>query len=262
MTTVLLALFSLVAPVTAGAEELRLIAHRGGVVDSQRIENHLPAIEEAVRRGYWMLEVDVQESADGRLVVHHDDNFQRYYGDRRRVTDLSWSEIERLRSTPGNSRPLEFSEYAAACKGRIRLMLDVKGAHDAKFFETLERCLRENDLLATAMVIGTGQSKDWFRGKARLGANRRELQTAIDRREDVADRYFLFEHGTDLDAETVELARQQGVAVVASVNTFHYLTGRHEARAAADIERLKKLGVTHFQIDSVYEAACTGSPSR
>lgn len=242
-----------------GDDDLRLIAHRGGVVDEQHIENNLPAIAEAIRRGYWMLEVDIQESADGHLVVHHDNNFQRYYGDRRPVTELNWAEIEQLRAKPGDLRPLEFSEYAAACRGRIYVMLDVKGEHDEEFFDALEKSLRDNDLLATAFVIGTRQSKDRFRDKAKIGANRRELQAAIDRGEDVSKRYFLFEHGRTLDEQTLELARRHGVAVVPSINTFHYLAGKHEELAAADIKRLKTLGVTHFQIDSVYEAACIAS---
>jgi hypothetical protein len=47
------------------AEVIKLIAHRGGVVDKQRAENNLPAIQEAIHRGYWMLEVDIRESKEG-----------------------------------------------------------------------------------------------------------------------------------------------------------------------------------------------------
>src|ERR1035437_6914016 len=46
-----------------GAEEpIRLIAHRGGLVDQHHPENSVSSAEEAIRRGYWMLEMDLQES--------------------------------------------------------------------------------------------------------------------------------------------------------------------------------------------------------
>ncbi len=70
-------------------------------------------------------------------------------------------------------------------------------------------------------------------------------------------RYFLFAHAAQIDADVVALCRKHGVAVVPSINTFHYLTGSHLEQAAADIRRLKKLGVSEFQIDSVYEKFCT-----
>ena len=124
------------------ANPLRLIAHRGGVVDATRIENSLPAIREAVRLGYWMLEIDVRETKDGHLIVHHDSDFTRYYGDHRRVQDLTLGEIRQLRSIPGNLVPLTFAEFAAACRGKIRLMLDVKGEHDEGFLRGAARCSR------------------------------------------------------------------------------------------------------------------------
>jgi hypothetical protein len=41
-----------------------LVAHRGGVVDEERSENSLKALDEAVRRGYTHVEVDA--AAPGR----------------------------------------------------------------------------------------------------------------------------------------------------------------------------------------------------
>src|SRR5690242_14371906 len=118
MLASLLLLCCSLAAQTADTPTIELIAHRGGIVDDHRIENNLPGIEEAIRRGYWMLEVDLRESKDGRVVVHHDPDFQRYYGDPRRVAEMTWNEIKSLRSTPGELRPLEFAEYAAACRGK------------------------------------------------------------------------------------------------------------------------------------------------
>lgn len=257
MLTSLLLLCCSLATSAADAPSVDLIAHRGGVVDQRLIENNLPGIAEAIRRGYWMLEVDIRESKDGRLVVHHDADFRRFYGDERRVADLTWDEIKQLRSTPGDLRPLEFSEYAAACRGKIRLMLDIKGPdHSQAFFNSLIATLEENDLLDSAYVIGTEQSRKLLLDRATIGINPRKLVDHVAGGEDVGKRYFLFAHAKHFDQETIELARSRGVDVVPSINTFHYPAKSNMQDAAADITRLKKLGVKRFQIDSVYEPLC------
>jgi glycerophosphoryl diester phosphodiesterase len=173
----LIAAGSLLAP----AAEIRLIAHRGGVVDSQFAENSPGAIEEAIRRGYWMIEVDIQPSRDGRLIVHHDENFLRYYGEPARVAELTWDRIVRLRARPGGSRPLQFHELAALACGRIRLMLDLKpgSGWTRAHFEQIESILRENDLLDSAIFISNNEAKAYFKGKARISLNRDELKAAI-----------------------------------------------------------------------------------
>ena len=53
----LLTLFTTVSAAMAD-NPVRLIAHRGGVVNERIIENNLASIEAAVERGYWMLEVN------------------------------------------------------------------------------------------------------------------------------------------------------------------------------------------------------------
>lgn len=235
--------------------DIRLIAHRGGVVDERFAENSPGALEEAIRRGYWMVEVDLQPSRDGRILVHHDENFLRFYGEPARVIELGWDRIVRLRARPGGSRPLQFHELAALACGRVRLMLDLKDSPgwSRVHYEQIESILRENHLLDSAMFISNAEAKKHFKGKALISVNRAQLQEALRRGEPAAKLYFLFFHGRDFTAEDVELARRAGVEPVPSINVFHYPQGDHMEQARRDIERLRKLGVTHFQIDSVYE---------
>lgn len=235
--------------------ELKIIAHRGGVVGEEFAENSPAAIEAAVERGYWMVEIDIRESRDGRLVVHHDEDFQRFYGDQRRLAEMTWDEISSLRATPGASRPQQFDEMATLCKGRLQIMLDTKPPeHPEAFFQAMEESLRQNGLLTGAYVIGTEQSRARFHGKARVGVDREKLREAVDRGEDVARLYFLFEHGRELDAETVRYAQNLGVPVVPSINSFHYADlPDHMAAAETDVRRMLQLGVEEFQIDSPYD---------
>lgn len=55
--------------------DLLKIAHRGARAYAP--ENTLPAFEKAARMGCHMIELDVHCSADGELVVHHDDDLLR-----------------------------------------------------------------------------------------------------------------------------------------------------------------------------------------
>jgi hypothetical protein len=167
---------------------------------------------------------------------------------------MSWSEIRKLRSTPGDLPPLDFAEYASACRGRIRLMLDVKGdKHSPAFLKSLIATLEENDLLDSAYVIGSDEARKLLADRAKLGINPRKLVDHVAGGEDVRRRYFLFSHSADFDQEAIELAHSRGVDVVPAINTFRFPAETHLRDAAAEIERLKKLGVTRFQIDSVYE---------
>ena len=230
---------------------LRLIAHRGGVVDETRIENNVTAIQEAIRQGYWMLEVDIRETKDGHPVVHHDGDFARYYGDKRRVKDMSLAEIRQLRSTPGGLRPLTFAEYVASCRGKIRLMLDVKENHHEAFYVNLRNVLSENDLLDSCYVLGSSEAKQYFKNDASVSINGQELRAVVDKG-NVPRRCFLFGIAAKIDKSLIKLANQHEVTVVPAINTFRYEAARHHEQAASDIQRLRALGVSHFQIDSIY----------
>ncbi|MBS1824350.1 MAG: hypothetical protein JST93_03430 [Acidobacteria bacterium] len=246
----------LLTGVLAGAApNVKIIAHRGGVVDAKHPENSLAALNEAVRRGYWMMEMDIQESKDGRIVVHHDD-FEQSYGVKRWPREMIWDEISKLRSKEDGSRPLEFHEYAAACKGRTQLMVDIKApSHSRQFYQEIERILRENGLLEHALFIGTAEARAYFKGKARISVeSKAQLQALVDAGENVSRDYFLFEHGDTMDARSIAMAKRLGIPAVVSINIFHYRGQDHRKAAQADIERLKGLGLTYFQIDSEYDS--------
>ena len=238
----------------SGAEEpIRLIAHRGGLVDQHHPENSASSAEEAIRRGYWMLEMDLQESKDGHLVVHHDHDFTKSYGVHKTPGELTWDEIRQFRAVEDGSRPVEFHEYAALCRGKVQLMIDTKEpSHPRAFYESLERTLRENGLLEGAYFIGTAEARAWFKGKSRVSVERDDLQKMVDAGEETSRLYFLFEHGTTLDEKGIALAKRAGIPAVVSINDFHY-SGDHMKQAHADIDRLRGVGLSYFQIDSAYD---------
>ena len=97
-----------------------VIAHRGASADER--ENTLPAFERAIELGADFVELDVQASADGALVVFH---------------DLDLDRLTPLRG-PLRRRPLaELREHGIPTledvveltRGRIGVMAEIKSAH-------------------------------------------------------------------------------------------------------------------------------------
>lgn len=249
---------SVAAGATAAiAPPFKLIAHRGGIVDAEHAENSPHSLQAAIDRGYWMVEVDIRRTRDGEPVLQHDADFQRYYGHASKVEDMTWAEVSRLRATPGGSKPIHFREACAMCEGKVRLMLDIKGTDwPQHFYQGLADTMRRHKLLDTAYLLGGGsRPAQIFGGECFQSSNRKSLAEAAERGEDVKARRFLFELASDLDASALALCRQYGVTAVAAINTFRYTMAKRDEWQGPkeDAQRLRQLGVLHYQIDSRYE---------
>lgn len=82
---------------TAGLSRPRLVAHRGAH-DERRgpRENTLAAIRAAIAAGADAVEVDVRLTADGAVVLLHDDTLTRLWGDPRAVADVELTDLRRI----------------------------------------------------------------------------------------------------------------------------------------------------------------------
>ena len=111
----------------------RYIAHRGlhsgkdGVVP----ENSLAAFAAACENGYG-IELDVQLSADGQVVVFHDDNLKRVCGVNKPVCALSLKELQSL-SLLGSEETIPlFSDVLDLVAGRGPLIVELKNGRQNK----------------------------------------------------------------------------------------------------------------------------------
>jgi len=104
---------------------LEIIAHRG--FSSRYPENTLIAIQAAIRLGVAMVEIDVQETADGELIVFHDYRLKRICGVRGRVRDVTFAKIRQL-----NPSVPTLAEVLSACRGKTRLLIEIKRADAGK----------------------------------------------------------------------------------------------------------------------------------
>jgi glycerophosphoryl diester phosphodiesterase len=114
-----------------------VIAHRGA--SAYAPENTLPAFELAAKQGADMIELDVQRSADGVLVIFHDDTTERWDGRRRLASDCSLAELQAL--DIGGAKLATLAETCAfAREHSLRMNVELKGAG---FGAEVARMLRE-----------------------------------------------------------------------------------------------------------------------
>ena len=104
-------------------------AHRGlHTRDCSVPENSLEAFGLAAKAGYG-IELDVQLTKDGQVVVFHDDTLDRVCGVHARVDEKTLEELRSLRLCgTEHSIPL-FSEVLAAVRGRSPLIVELKTGH-------------------------------------------------------------------------------------------------------------------------------------
>ena len=111
-----------------------VVAHRACWTTTA--ENSLAAIAECRRLGVDMVELDVQRTRDGHLVLMHDTTVDRTTNGSGRVSDLTLAQIKALRlkrGAGGDGAPLTaeapptFAEAMAATRGAVLVNVDAKG---------------------------------------------------------------------------------------------------------------------------------------
>lgn len=110
--------------------EQTYIAHRGYFDNNLSCpENSLPAFKRAVDAGYG-IELDVQLTKDGQMVVFHDPSLKRMCGISKKVTACTYEELKscRLLGT-SHSIPL-FTEVLNLINGKVPLVIEIKPEGD------------------------------------------------------------------------------------------------------------------------------------
>ncbi len=120
----------------------KYVAHRG-LHTAEISENTLQAFENAISHGY-NVELDVQQSKDGKLVVYHDLNLGRLTNSAEDVSALDYRTLTQnvvYRAT-GQGIP-DFESALSVCRGRTGLMIEVKKcAYEANVIDMEPEILR------------------------------------------------------------------------------------------------------------------------
>ena len=124
--------------------EITITAHRAG--SGRAPENTMAALRAAVADGADAVEIDVQETADGKVVVLHDTDLRRVAGVARAIWDMRLDEVQALDVgswfSPAfhGERVPTLRELAIAARGHVRLNVELK------------RNPREEDLVARTVA--------------------------------------------------------------------------------------------------------------
>ncbi|MCF1715852.1 glycerophosphodiester phosphodiesterase family protein [Flavihumibacter sp. RY-1] len=250
MKTWLLVL-SLFVGSTLYSQSNRLIAHRGGVVDESSPENSLPALQKAIEQHYWMVEIDLRLTADSVLITQHDRNFNRYFGVDSLVTAMNWSAVQKLRSNAG-TRVLQFEEVLQQCQQKIHVMIDnkIQGFNESLFQRVLS-LLDKYQLRESALMIGTDESTEFFRGKIKLSCTRKQLEEYQQRPDFNPAHYYLF--SSQISKEDVTWAEKQGILVVGVLNHRNPNLAEAKEKMKLQAAELIRSGVRIFQLDSAFK---------
>jgi glycerophosphoryl diester phosphodiesterase len=113
-----------------GKEEVAVIGHRGA--GALRPENTMAAVLKAIEDSADWVEIDVQETADGAVIVAHDSDFMKAAGVATKVWDATLADLADI--DIGSSfdpayaaeRPPLLSDVLAAAKGRAGVIIELK----------------------------------------------------------------------------------------------------------------------------------------
>lgn len=110
----------------------RMFAHRGLFSADQSVpENSIPAFRAAVEADYGV-ELDVQLTRDGRVVVFHDDDLLRACGVDARVDAYTFEELQSFPLFGTAERIPLFTDVLATIGGRIPMIVELKSGGDWK----------------------------------------------------------------------------------------------------------------------------------
>jgi glycerophosphoryl diester phosphodiesterase len=108
----------------------RPIAHRG-LHDAAAgvIENTASAFRAAIERNYG-IETDLQISADGEAMVHHDDTLGRLTEGHTALAQMSAADIRSAKFKATSDRILTLSEFLELAGGRVPVVIELKSHFD------------------------------------------------------------------------------------------------------------------------------------
>lgn len=131
--------------------ETQITAHRGA--SKVAPENTLAAFEAAIEDMADCVELDIQMSKDGVLVVMHDPNALRTTGIDRNISDMSYWEIRRLDAGAWYGEEFEgekvptLKEVFELCQGKIKMNIEVKkNPRSREMIEKILALIEEYDM--------------------------------------------------------------------------------------------------------------------
>lgn len=108
----------------------RPVAHRGLHDISRGIVENMPGAVSAAIAGDFAIEVDIQLTADGEAMVHHDHELGRVTAGVGRLREKTAAELKAVRFLNTPEQMMSLSDLCAMVAGRVPLVIEVKSLFD------------------------------------------------------------------------------------------------------------------------------------
>ena len=119
-------------------DKFKFIAHRG-LFDRVKIpENSMLAFDKALEKGY-SIEVDVNMTQDGYIVVFHDNSLKRMTGIKNDITTMTLSEIKKFKLLGTENKIPTFEDVLLQVSGKVPILIEVKP--NSKYKELMEKLI-------------------------------------------------------------------------------------------------------------------------
>ncbi len=124
------------------SKEVLVVVHRGDWRNAP--ENSIRAIENTIKMGADMVEIDIQKTKDGQLILMHDKTLNRTTNGKGNVADFTLDEIKKLYLKSGigietHHRIPTLEEAMLVAKGKILVNIDKGYNHFDEVYKILER---------------------------------------------------------------------------------------------------------------------------
>jgi glycerophosphoryl diester phosphodiesterase len=159
-------------------ETATVIAHRGASSDAP--ENTMAAFELAIEQQADWIELDVQEDADGQVIVAHDSDFMKVAGNPLKVWDATASDLSELDIGSwfdpafADQRVVTLREVLETARGQIGVVIELKYyGHDKRLEERVvgivETARMQDDIMLMSLKLAGLQKAaalrpSWTRG--------------------------------------------------------------------------------------------------
>jgi len=104
----------------------RPVAHRGLHDAARGVIENMPAAARAAVAGHFAIECDIQLSADGEAMVHHDHELGRLTEGSGPLVEKTTAELKAIKFKETGERMMTLSDLCALVAGKVPLVVEVK----------------------------------------------------------------------------------------------------------------------------------------
>ena len=139
-------------------DDVMIMAHRGS--SKAAPENTIAAIRQAIDDGADWVEIDVQETADGEVVLFHDSDFMKLAGVNLKIWDAEFDELRDIDIgswfSPefADQRVPTLAEVLDVCKGKVRVNIELKYyGHDQQLERRVADIVDSHEMASEVMAM-------------------------------------------------------------------------------------------------------------